>query len=437
MGDVDISCYDCIDFIFNFLYNYLQKVIKGICPFDLIMIKTDILLPKTIAQSEMRMINRSAVLEYFRLAHTASRTEISEYLELSRPTVMRIIDQLIEEGLVISTGKKESGKGRSRELLSLNTKENAVIGIDVGGSHISGALIDLGGTILLESYIPQQWDTPNENFTRIINFIQTLLEQSRQYNAHLLGIGIGIPGIVSSKTGEVKRAPSLGWVNFPLLKKLRPLLDMPIFIENDVSLAALGEYWFGAGVGINNIVMISIGTGIGAGIILDGKLYRGHTDSAGEIGYILPGVQYLDNQYPGFGALEKIASGKGISDRAKEVLRASQSDVDLSKVDALFVFDAAQDGNQWATQIIDETIDYLSLMIANISVSFDPELIILGGGVAGSVDMLIAPILTRLEGVIPTIPKLKVSMLKNNAPILGAVVQVFHKITDYSVIYIA
>ncbi len=402
------------------------------------MIETDTFLPKTITQSEMRTINRSAVLEYFRLAHTVSRTEIAERLKLSRPTVKRIIDQLLEENLVISTGKKETGKGRSRELLSLNIKENAVIGIDIGGSHISGALVNLGGEILFERHLPQEWDAPDSNFTRISDFIQTLLDRSHQHKIHLLGIGIGVPGIVSSQTGEVKRAPSLGWVDFPFLEELRLLFpNIPILIENDVALAALGEYWFGAGIGINNLIMIAIGTGIGAGIILDGKLYRGHTDSSGEIGYILPDIQYLNKQYPGFGALENVASGKGIADRAKKVLQTSQNKLDLSKVNALFVFDAAQNGEEWATLLIEETVDYLSLMIANISVSFDPELIILGGGVAESLKMLIPPILDRLKGTIPNQPQLEISTLKNNAPILGAVVQVFHKITDYSVIQVA
>lgn len=384
----------------------------------------------------MRAINRSAVLEYFRLAQIASRTEIAKQLELSPPTVMRIIDKLIEEGLVVSTETKEVGKGRSRELLEINKKGNAAIGIDIGGGHISGALANIGGEIIFEHRTPQQWKTPDDNFELIAAFIQRLLEQSRKHKIKLLGIGIGVPGIIASKTGVVKLAPSLQWIDYPLLSKLHLLLEVPVFIENDVTLSALGEHWFGAGIDSSNLIMIAIGNGIGAGIILDGKPYRGHTGSSGEIGYMLPGIQYLDQQYPGFGALESITSGKGIADRAQEILQSSQPDNDLAAVSALFVFEAAQDGEEWAVQLINETIDYLSLMIANVSVCFDPELIILGGGVAGSLDALIESIAKRLEGVIPNVPKLKISALKDNAPILGAVVQVFHKITDYSIVYV-
>jgi glucokinase len=394
-------------------------------------------LPKTIAQAEMRTINRSAVLEYFRLIKAASRTEISIQLGLSRPTVMRIIDDLIAEGLVFSTGEKEFGKGRSRELLSLNAKGNAIIGIDIGGSHISGALVNIGGEIILKNHVHLHWGGPIENFNRIVEFIQSLLDQSKQQSARLLGIGICVPGIVAAESGEIIVAPTLQWNNFPLLEKLKPLWDIPCFIENDVALAALGEHWFGAGVGVDNLIIIAIGTGIGAGIILDGRLYHGHNHASGEIGYILPNIQCLNKQYPDFGALESFASGKGITDRARELLKNSQPDIDLSTINALYVFEAGKKGESWATQIVDDTMDYLSLMIANVTSCFDPELIILGGGVAGSLDQLIDTITARLTGVVPKVPQLVTSDLDNNAQILGAVVNVFQRITGHSIVHIS
>jgi predicted NBD/HSP70 family sugar kinase len=189
-------------------------------------------------------------------------------------------------------------------------------------------------------------------------------------------------------------------------------------------------------VGIENVVMVSIGTGIGAGIILDGKLHRGYRESSGEIGYLLPGIQYLDNQYPGFGALESIASCKGIAEIAIQRLQKSGTNLDVSKVDAAMVFNSARVGEAWAQKIINETIDYLSLAVANISVCFDPELIIIGGGISGSLDMLIKPIQTRLKNVIPFIPKIEGSRLMGNAPLLGAVVRVFQKCVDYTVVQV-
>jgi glucokinase len=395
-------------------------------------------LPKTISQAEMRRINRSAILEYLRLSAATSRTEMANQLELSLPSVKRIVDQLMAEGLVVLTGQKEKGRGRSRELLSLNLASQAVIGIDVGGSHIRGALVNIGGEFLFEDHQSQKWAGPEENFEIIQTFIHALLEKSQAETAHLLGIGIGIPGIVAAHTGTVILAPSLGWENYPFLEKLAPQIDIPVFVENDVALAALGESWFGAGIGIKNLVMIAIGTGIGAGVLIDGKLYRGHSHSAGEIGHFLPGLEYLNNEYPGFGALESLASGKGIADRANTIIASTQTDGAISsQADLISVLKAAQNGESWASQLVQETIDYYSLMIANLSLCYDPELIIIGGGVADSFDALFEPIFSRLEGVIPNIPSIQKTALRSNAPILGAVAQVFQKVTGYLVVQVA
>ena len=390
----------------------------------------------TIAQTEMRAINRSAVLEYLRLAKTASRTELSAQLYISKPTVMRIIDELVANELVLPLNEKEKGSRRSREMLALNTINNLVIGVDLGGSHISGMIANIGGEILYQTRISEKWTNGEDNFQVLVQFMRDLQKVAEKYPAKILGIAVGVPGIIDSKGGVVKIAPSLNWKDFPLFERLKPFFDIPVIVENDVNLSVLGEYWFGSGVGIENVVMISIGTGIGAGIILDGKLHRGYRESSGEIGYLLPGVQYLDNQYPGFGALESLASCKGIAERAIHYLKETNTNLDISAVDAAFVFDSARAGQAWAQQIVNETIEFLSLAIANISVCFDPELIIIGGGISGSLDMLIEPIQTRLKNVIPFVPKIEGSALMGNAPLFGAVVRVFQKCVDYTVVHV-
>jgi predicted NBD/HSP70 family sugar kinase len=391
---------------------------------------------KTIAQTEMRAINRSAVLEYLRLSKTASRTELSTELMISKPTVMRIVDDLLAAGLIISLDEREKGPRRSRELLALNAPNNLVLGVDIGGSHISAIIATIGGEILYQNRTAVNWSSSESNYQTLIQYIKDLRKEALSFPVNILGIAIGVPGIIDSTNGVVRIAPSLNWHNFPLLEKLESALDIPVIVENDVNLAVLGENWFGIGEGVNNLVMISVGTGIGSGIILDGKLHRGFRDSSGEIGYLLPGVQYLDNQYPGFGALESLASCSGITDRAIKSLKSTATHFDISKVDAQFVFDQAREGQTWAKNIVNETVDFLSLAIANISVCFDPELIIIGGGIAGSIDMLIAPIQKRLMNVIPFVPKLEGSRLLNNAPLLGAVVRVFQKCEDYTVVHV-
>ena len=382
----------------------------------------------------MRNINRSAVLEYLRLVKTASRTEIADRLKISLPSIARIIEQLIKSGLVRSTGQKERSRGRGRDMLELNVAENLVIGIDLGGSHISGALVNLGGGILHGFRDSFDWGSGEENYQELAGFLQTILAQTKEQHSRLLGIAIGVPGIMDSRTGIVRLAPALAWNDFPLLQRLEQITDVPIYLENDVNLATLGEHWFGAGQGVRDLVMIAIGTGIGAGIILDGKLHRGHAEASGEIGYILPGVQFLDNQYPGFGALESVASGKGIAEQAAKKWSGLYGAQKMPEMEAANVFQAALEGQGWAVQIVAETVDYLSLALANVIVCLDPELVILGGGISGSAGMLIEPIRKRLTGVIPRLPRIEESSLNDQAAILGAVVRVFQKYTDYSVV---
>jgi glucokinase-like ROK family protein len=390
--------------------------------------------PKTIAQAEMRNINRSAVLEYLRLVKTASRTELAEQLRISLPSIVRIIDQLITSGLVRATGQKVLGRGRGRDLLELNVDENMVVGIDLGGSHISGALVNLGGKILQEFQDSTIGGNGEENYRKLAAFLRTVLEQSRKQASRIRGIAIGVPGILDSRMGAVRLAPGLEWNDFPLQRSLQEITELPVILENDVNLACLGEQWFGAGKGVRDLVMISIGTGIGAGIILDGKLHRGHNEASGEIGYILPGIRFLNNQYPGFGALESVASGKGIAEQAAKKWSAFYGAGKPPKMEAADVFQAAQERQAWAVQVVTETVDYLSLALANVIVCLDPELVILGGGVAGSAGMLIEPIRKRLTGVIPRLPRIEEALLNDKAAILGAVVRVFQIFTDYSVV---
>ena len=391
-------------------------------------------VPRTISQTEMRLINRSAVVEYLRLVDHASRTQISRVLGISKPTVMRIINQLMEDGFVISIGKDRSGKGRHQEVLALDKHNNLVIGVDIGGSHIGTGVITIGGKILHSLFRDVTWGDPDGNLIQIESIIEEILVFAKKENGRLLGIAIGVPGIVESETGMVRLAPSMNWIDVPLRDKLRKKFELPISIENDVNLAVLGEHWYGGGIGVENLVMVSIGTGIGAGLILNGSLYRGHRESSGEIGYILPDVNYLRNQYPGFGALESVASGHGIAQIAKAAADRTKLNPAEHHLKATDVFKAARNGEQWALEITSQTSEYLGLALANIAACFDPEMIIIGGGVSNAFDLLVEPIKERIAGVIPNMPRIICSQLDQKAVLLGSVVSIVKKVMQYSVI---
>jgi glucokinase len=389
----------------------------------------------TITSSAMRDINRSAILEIIRRESPISRSTIAHNLDVSLPTVMRIVDGLIDEGFVRLHGGTEWSGGRRRPLLEFNAESHLILGVDMGGTKIYGALSDLGGSILDEVNINHHGTTGEDSFNRLTTLIDTLLASPKLDGRKLHGIGVGAPGITLHKEGIVTWANTLHWKNFPLKARLSERYALPITVDNDVNLAAMGELWFGAGQNTQNMVMVAIGTGIGAGIIIDGALYRGANEASGEIGNMLPGHEFLGKNYQDFGALESVASGTGIAERARQVLNGERTAEELANLSAEDVFDAASQKQEWACTIINETVDYLAIAIANLAVAFDPELIILGGGVSRSATMLVDPILQRMEGTIPTLPNLVVSSLGLRAGVMGAITNVLHNTSNFYVVH--
>ena len=391
--------------------------------------------PLTITASAMREINRSAILEIIRRESPISRTAISERLNVSLPTVMRIVDGLIEEGFVRLQGTTEWSGGRRRPLLEFNSDGYVVLGVDMGGTKMYGALSDLGGNILDEVNVSRHGTSGEDSFNYLTSLIDKLLASPNVERQRVRGIGVGAPGVTLHKEGIITWAYTLHWDKFPLKAKLAERYDLPIIVDNDVNLAALGELWFGAGQNVQDMILIAIGTGIGAGVIIDGALYRGSQEASGEIGNMIPGREFLGKNYLDFGALESVASGTGIAARARDILSSQRSQQELLDLMAEDVFEAARKGEPWAWTVINETVDYLAIAIANLVSAFDPELIVLGGGVSRSADMLIAPILSRITGVIPNPPRLVVSNLGLQATVMGAITNVLHNTSNFYVVH--
>lgn len=381
----------------------------------------------------MRDINRSAVLEIIRRASPISRTAIAERLEVSLPTVMRIVDNLIEEGLVRAYGDSEWSGGRRRALIEYNASGFVVLGVDMGDTQMYGAVSDLGGNIISERNLGRHGTSGENSYCRLVELIDELLASPKLEGSKVRGIGVGAPGITLHQEGIVKWAAPLNWQDFPLKSRLSARYSLPITVDNDVNLAAMGELWFGVGQNTRNMVLIAIGAGIGAGIIIDGALYRGSNEASGEIGSMLPGREFLGKNYSEFGALESMASGTGITQRAREILKSQRDPELLNQLWTEDVFQAARQGQEWARDIINEAVDYLAVAVASLAVSFDPEMIVLGGSVTSYADLLIEPILQRIQGSIPLTPKLVVSALGRRAAAMGAITNILYNTSDYYV----
>jgi glucokinase-like ROK family protein len=390
--------------------------------------------PFTITASEMRGINRSAILEIIRRESPISRTLIAQKLNVSLATVMRIGDELIDDELVRLEGTTEWTGGRRRSLLEFNSEGQVVVGVDMGGTRMFGAVSDLGGNVLEEIELSRHGTSGETTYQRLVELIGALLSSRKINGRRVRGIGVGVPAVTLHKEGIVVWSPSLKWRNYPLKAKLAEQFRIPITVDNDVNLAVLGEQWFGAGQNCKNIVLITIGTGIGAGVVIDGALYRGSNEASGEIGYLIPGREFLGKRYDDFGALETAASGTGIALRARELLKGKRDPSELENLIAEDVFEAARQGESWARELIAEVVDYLAIAIGSISAYFDPDVIILGGGVARSSDLLLDSILNRIEGTIPNQPRLAISPLERRAAVMGAITTILHNTADFYVV---
>lgn len=380
----------------------------------------------------LRKVNESAILELIREKGPISRSDLARLLRLSPPTITRIVNPLIEAGLVIEGSTGDSKGGRRPIMLTFNSQASLIVGVYVG-QNIVGALADLNGEIFERRTLPS---LPGEaGVQRLIDFIKELCQAAAPFGAPLRGVGVGIPSITVLEDGLITWAPSFGWRNLPLKQRLQEALDLPVFIENSVNLIALGESWRGAGQGLRNLLCLQLGDGIGAGLILNGQLYRGSHYAAGEVGYIIPNERYLGQTYDNYGCLEGLAGSSGIVQRAWQRLQTGQPSIlaqtELNSLTVEQVLAAASAGDTLAQAVAQETVDYLSIAVANMACIIDPDRIIIGGDLAEFGELFIEPIRARLTGLIPVTPDIRLSDLGLDAAVLGAVATALSQTSDW------
>ena len=329
------------------------------------------------------------------------------------------LNLLEKKGFIHKANLTEANQG-SR--ISLREGKNCIIGLDLGGTKLYGAVSDIVGNILYEQEIKNHGKSGEACFDMLAILVDRLIDESSQIGTNLLGIGIDVPGRVQLETGLVVNAPAVNMKDFPLKERLESKFGYPVFVDNDLKQASLGEAWFGPGKNYRNVILLAIGTGIAAGAVIDGIPLRGAHQRHGELGWMVPGLDFLGRKYVGFGALEIEASGPGIVNRASRLLHGTKNEILLEELDSEFVFKAARRGEAWAEQCVAETVDYLAVLIANIMAFYDPDIIILSGGVSRSSDLLIPPIMKLIEGCVLTQPNLVPSSLGYKAAVLGAII---------------
>jgi glucokinase len=215
----------------------------------------------------------------------------------------------------------------------------------------------------------------------------------------ILGVGAGAPGPLDTRTGIIFLTPNLGWVNMPLRQLLADQLGLPTSLDNDANCAIYGEWWRGAARGSHHVIGFTIGTGIGGGIVIDGKIYHGATDCAAEFGHTTIDPEGRHCKCGNYGCLEAYASGPAIALRLVEALESGAEsrtpamvEGDLSRITAQTVYQAAQDGDALALEVVRDTAKYLGVGVANLVNVFNPEMVVICGGVTQAGERLFAPL---------------------------------------------
>ena len=266
-----------------------------------------------------------------------------------------------------------------------------VIGVDLGGTKISTAISTIEGNILANVVLPTKAEEGEAAVLgRIVQSIDEVIVGSSTSIDEIEAIGIGSTGPLDAKKGIIITTPNLPFKNYNLVQPLKEKYNIPVYLDNDANAAAIGEYMFGAGKGKNSIVYFTVSTGVGGGAVLDGKVYRGHTSNALEIGHTTVDPNGPRCNCGNLGCLEAMSSGTAIAKKGKEAV-STNVETSLKKHDTVTsyeVFKEAEAGDEVAKDIIDNALTYLGIGVANAIATFDPEMIIIGGGVSKAGDIV-------------------------------------------------
>lgn len=373
--------------------------------------------------STVRNVNRVNILEFIKQSEPISRAAIARHLKMSRSNVSEIVDGLVHEGLVAEVGAGTSTPlgGRKPVHLQFVAAAKYSLGVDIGATKTIAVVTDLRGNVVARTKFASHAEgvTP---FEHIACEVREFLTQHDIDRAKIVGTGIGVPGITNYATGELIHAPGLHINEANARDFFSGRLPEPVFVDNDVNMGVVGERWKGNAIHYEDVVLITIGTGIGAGLILNGQVHRGANGFAGEIGYFQ--VDPLENSPQAtlskFGPLESLASGQGIERQVLALLpQYTESVLKKETISTQAVFLAAASGDPLAKRVIDNAVRVLSFSIANLVMLIDPSLILIGGGVSQAGEQFLDDIRVRVARLTPMPFKIEGAGLGEDAGAYG------------------
>ncbi|MFE1910391.1 ROK family transcriptional regulator [Streptomyces anandii] len=357
----------------------------------------------------LRSTNERLLLDRLRASGAASRAQLARETGLSKPTVSSALAAMEAAGLVREVGTHAPERGRTAVLYAPDPAAGHVLGVDIGRGWLRCALADLDGTVVARSDVRNKARSSGALAELVVATARQVVAGSGMDADQVVHAVVGTPGVYDEQQRRVRYAMHLpGWGRTGLFDRMRAELGVPLEIHNDANLAALGEYAYGVGAGSRLFAYILIGTGLGMGVVSEGRLFTGAHGLAGEIGFLPWPGQHRPER------LEDAVSGLAVVESAR---RFGMS----GRLTAKAVFDAARGGSSAAVKAVRLEGERIAHTVAAAAAVLDPDLVVLGGGVGHSVDLLLEPVREHLRTLTPLRPEVAASRLGADAVLLGAV----------------
>jgi len=324
---------------------------------------------RTGSKHLIREINQALVLDIVRSHGALSRTEIAVQSNLSMPTISGITAELIEAGLVYEQSTGASTGGRRPVLVAFNPKAGYVAGIKLTETTAIAVLTDLNASVIAHHSTPIRGHTPTEIVETVVTLLAALAPAAN--GAPVLGVGIGMAAVVDRRREIVRFATYFGWSDLPLAQMLEARLGVPVIVDNDVNALAVAEQWFGAGRGVTDFLVLSLGRGVGLGMVLQSRLYRGANGGAGEFGHTVVRADGPQCACGRHGCLEAFVSDPAI---ARQASTALGREVSITETYSL-----AQQGDPCVQAVYQDAAQMLGVAVANLVNILNPAVIIIGG----------------------------------------------------------
>lgn len=346
---------------------------------------------RSIGNSKTREDHKIKVLNYIRISKMVSRTDIYKNTNISKPTVTRVIEQLLQEGLVTECGiaNNDSEVGRKPVYLQINPSAHYCIGINISQKSIRASIIDLDMNIILKKTTSIKYVNEIDEFKNtVLRCIEELLAEANGIDRDkILGIGIGVPGSVDYDKGVIVAfASKPKIVNINLKEYIEKKLKLHVLVDNNAKTRALGEYWYGYGSGYKNIIFVVCSEGIGSGIIADGNILRGKSNETGEFGHMSIDVGGRKCKCGRYGCVEAYCALESVENMAKRALKEGRKSAlmdlvkgDIDAVEYKLVCESESKGDLLCKELLEEVSCFLSIGLVNIIKIINPEIVILSG----------------------------------------------------------